>query len=114
MGTLSGFDYRAALATADAEIVAIIGDEFLTAAPGDLARMRAAATAGDFDTLGRLAHTYKGLAGNFRAQALADAAAALHLACREGRFNQDQLQAMADELDALCLALRQASGSGAT
>jgi HPt (histidine-containing phosphotransfer) domain-containing protein len=102
----SPFDYLAALAGADAEIVAIIGADFLEIAPADLKQMQAAAAAGDADTLGRLAHTYKGLAGNFRAQALADAAASLQTACRNGYCEPRLLSAVEVELNALCEALR--------
>ena len=49
----AGFDYLAALAQADAEVVAIIGEDFVAMAGDDLAQMHAAATQGDLATLGR-------------------------------------------------------------
>ncbi len=101
------FDYAAALARADAEIVAIIGEDFLRVVPDDMAQMRTAAAAGDSESLGRLAHTYKGLAGNFGAQPLASAAAALHAACRSGSCDSGLLQAVERELNSLCQALHE-------
>lgn len=110
----SAFDYAAALARADAEIVAIIGEDFLGLAPDDMAKMRAAAAAGDCESLGRLAHTYKGLAGNFGAQPLASAAAALQTACRNGSCEAGLLAAVERELNALCQALREKLKGGET
>ena len=106
MTTASAFDYSAALARADAEIVAIIGEDFLGLVPADLDDMRRAAAARDHDALGRLAHTYKGLAGNFGAHPLVDAALALQNACRNGSFGAEHLAAVERELGALCAALR--------
>lgn len=106
MTAASAFDYAAALSRADAEVLAIIGEEFLDLAPADLEQMRAAAAAGDCETLGRLAHTYKGLAGNFGAQPLAVTAAVLQAACRDGSLEPELLSALESELNALCAALR--------
>ncbi len=103
----SAFDYAAALARADAEIVAIIGEDVRGVVPDDMAQMRLAAAAGDAETLGRLAHTYKGLAGNFGAQPLISAAAALQAGCRSGSCDSGLLQAVERELNALCQALRE-------
>ena len=102
----SGFDYAMALAKADDEIVSIIAQEFLDLAPGDLAQMRTAASAGDLEVLGRLAHTYKGLAANFGARPLQSAAARLQAACRDGKVTADEFSAIEIELQALCIALR--------
>ena len=101
----AGFDYAAALAQADAEVVAIIAEDFLPCARDDLAQMQAAATSGDLATLGRLAHTYKGLAGNFGARPLQEAAKALQDACARNAFDAALLATMERELQALCAAL---------
>jgi PAS domain S-box-containing protein len=102
----SDFDYTAALAKADAEIVSIIAQEFLDLAPADLAQMRTAATKGDLEVLGRMAHTYKGLAANFCARPLQEAAGQLHDACRHGEPTASALAATECELLALCVALQ--------
>lgn len=106
MTTAPAFDYAAALAKADAEIVSIIAQEFLDLAPADLAQMRTAAAAGDLEVLGRMAHTYKGLAANFRARPLQEAAAKLHDACRHGEPTASAFVATECELQALCVALQ--------
>lgn len=113
MTSESGFDYVAALARADAEVVAIIGEDFLGLAPADLEQMQKAAVTADCETLGRLAHTYKGLAGNFGAQPLVSAAAALQAACRSGSCDAGLLSAVERELNALCEALREKLRRGA-
>ena len=59
------YDYRAALRHADPEIVGIIGSAFLEQAPADLAALHAAARIADRETVQRLAHSLKGLVGNF-------------------------------------------------
>ncbi len=102
----SMFDYAAALAKADAEIVSIIAQEFLDLAPADLAQMRSAAAEGNIEVLGRMAHTYKGLAANFRALPLQEAAASLHAACRNGESTSNAFAATELELQALCVALQ--------
>jgi signal transduction histidine kinase/CheY-like chemotaxis protein len=61
----SRYDYRAALRQADPEIVDIIGSAFLEQAPADLAALHEAARAADRETVQRLAHSLKGLVGNF-------------------------------------------------
>lgn len=103
---VSDFDYAGAVAAADSEIVSIIADEFLQLAPGDLEQMRTAAAANDLEQLGRLGHTYKGLAANFGARPLQEAAARLHEACRSRRFQADLLTQVERELQALCAALQ--------
>jgi PAS domain S-box-containing protein len=102
----SDFDYAGAVAAADSEIVSIIADEFLQLAPGDLEQMRTAAASNDLDQLGRLGHTYKGLAANFGARPLQEAAARLHEACRNNSFQAELLTHVEHELHALCAALQ--------
>jgi PAS domain S-box-containing protein len=102
----TGFDYATALNAADAEIVAIIADEFLQIAPSELEQMRSAAISGDIERLGRLGHTYKGLAANFGARPLQEASARLHEACRHSAYKPELLDTVERELLALCAALR--------
>lgn len=59
------YDYRAALRRADPEIVGIIGSAFVDQAPADLAALHVAARLADRETVQRLAHSMKGLVGNF-------------------------------------------------
>ena len=61
------FDYGAALANADADVIAIIGASFLAGLPEQLAALRAALQAGDRPTASRQAHTLAGLLANFHA-----------------------------------------------
>ncbi|MBE3024436.1 response regulator [Janthinobacterium sp. GW458P] len=61
------FHYGAALANADADVIAIIGASFLAGLPAQLATLRAALQADDRATVSRQAHTLAGLLGNFHA-----------------------------------------------
>ncbi|MFA7242087.1 MAG: response regulator [Sulfuricellaceae bacterium] len=71
------FDYTAALETAEREIIEIIGADFLEQAPGYLDALNAAIAADDKTTAARLAHTLKGLLGNFAAKPAITAVKAL-------------------------------------
>ena len=71
------FDYAQGIAAADLEAVAAIGSHFADALPGQLALMRQAAGAGEFDKLRREAHTLAGLFGTFLALPAMHAAAAI-------------------------------------
>ena len=73
----SAFDYAQGIAAADLDAVAAIGGHFADALPGQLALMRQAAGAGDFDKLRREAHTLAGLFGTFLALPAMHAAAAI-------------------------------------
>jgi hypothetical protein len=53
-----------------------------------------------------MAHTYKGLAANFCARPLQEAAGKLHDACRHGEPTASALSATECELLALCVALQ--------
>jgi len=65
--SLPGFDYGAALALADADVIGIIGASFLAGLPAQLEALRAALQSGDRPTVSRQAHTLAGLLANFRA-----------------------------------------------
>ncbi|WP_332862521.1 response regulator [Janthinobacterium svalbardensis] len=66
-GSAPRFDYGAALANADADVIGIIGASFLAGLPEQLAALRAALKAGDRPTASRQAHTLAGLLANFHA-----------------------------------------------
>ena len=71
------FDYSDGLAKAEAWVIATIGQDFLDDCPQQLCALKAAIDAGDGATLSRLAHTLRGLAGNFNARPVVDLALAL-------------------------------------
>ena len=71
------FDYSAALETAEKEIIDIIGADFLKEIPDYLNALEAAIAISDKATTSRLAHTLKGLFGNFAAKPAIAAAKAL-------------------------------------
>jgi len=79
---VSSFDYAAALATADREIIDIIGADFLEQAPAYLTALDSAISAGDCNTVARIAHTLKGLFGNFMAKPAVETARAIEQAAR--------------------------------
>ncbi|TDY35984.1 response regulator [Janthinobacterium sp. 75] len=66
-GSAPRFDYAAALANADADVIGIIGASFLAGLPEQLTALRAAMLAGDRPTASRQAHTLAGLLANFHA-----------------------------------------------
>jgi signal transduction histidine kinase/DNA-binding response OmpR family regulator len=102
------FDYAAALADADAEIIAIIGQDFIAHTTAYRADMRAAAAEADWPSLERTAHICKGLVAYFNARPLHDALAALELDARKGGMSPGALDSIEQELDALSAALRDA------
>ncbi|MCA1859225.1 response regulator [Janthinobacterium sp. HSC-3S05] len=71
------FDYGAALADADADVIGIIGASFLAGLPAQLDALRAALQAGDRPTASRQAHTLAGLLANFQAAPAVAIAAAI-------------------------------------
>ena len=77
MQVQAGFDYGAALAGADPDVVAIIGAAFLAGLPAQLDAMRAALQADDRPAVSRQAHALAGLLGNFHAVPAVAIAAAI-------------------------------------
>ncbi|WP_081922398.1 response regulator [Janthinobacterium sp. RA13] len=71
------FDYGAALADPDADVIGIIGASFLAGLPAQLDALRAALQAGDRPTASRQAHTLAGLLANFQAAPAVAIAAAI-------------------------------------
>jgi HPt (histidine-containing phosphotransfer) domain-containing protein len=86
-------------------------------APGLLDQARSALAAGEAAELRRAAHTLKGSAAVFGAQASVDAALALETMAREGKLGgaQEAIGRLEAELQRLLIALREAlagEGSG--
>jgi len=77
-------DYAAVLASADQEIIEIIGALFLEQYPGNIAEIEQAAVDHDRVRLARSAHTLKGLFRTFAAELPADVAAAIEAAAKAG------------------------------
>jgi len=82
MSEASNFDYAAALATADREVIDIIGADFLEQVPAYFTALDAAIAAFDCNTVARIAHTLKGLFGNFAAKPAVEIARAIEQAAR--------------------------------
>jgi CheY-like chemotaxis protein len=94
----SGFDYAAALATADQEIVGIIGADFLEQAPAYFTALDAAIVACDCNTVARIAHTLKGLLGNFAAKPAVEIARAIEqAACNHAPEHLESLRARLEQ-----------------
>ena len=74
---MQDYDYRKGLQSSQRETVEIIAEAFLEAMPGDFESMKKAAEAGDWKSLGILAHAAKGLFMTFGAEPLSDAMSAL-------------------------------------
>ncbi|NJD24717.1 MAG: response regulator [Betaproteobacteria bacterium] len=73
----SAFDYAAALAAADHEILAIVAAPLLDTFPGDIAMLRAALAGNDAATLHRVAHTLKANFALIGAEPMVEAARCL-------------------------------------
>ncbi len=107
-------DYPGLLARADGEVLEIIGALFLRQSVADLATMETARGAGDWATLGRLAHSLKGAAANFGPSPVVELGAAVEKAVKNGT-PVPTLEALGRELEALnrALAARLESAPGA-
>lgn len=86
--TSAGFDYPAALARADQEVMEIIGELVLEDCPRLLADVVKAVDEGDQETLKRSAHTLKGLLGNFGETPALIVAETADMLMMTGRFNE--------------------------
>ena len=110
----AGFNYDAAVAAADPTSLAVVGPYFLNQAAEELAQLRQAVATADWPLVRRLAHTARGLAGQFDAAPLQHAYTVLEQACHPGAQPQQDLAERAAVLLAtieteqatLCLALR--------
>ena len=64
------FNYASALDACDADVLEIIGEQFLSSAASEFAAIKDAIEANDLPAVARLAHSQKGLVGNFGAHSL--------------------------------------------
>jgi CheY-like chemotaxis protein len=80
----AAFDYRAAIAESDEEIVLLIAQLFLANTPDDLNRIAEALADGDSLIVGRLSHALSGLLGNFGATPLVILARSIEAAAAAG------------------------------
>lgn len=105
-----GFDYPAALAQADAELIAIVAPLFVEACPDDLGKLRQALQAGDGAVALRQAHTLRGLAGQFHALPVVEAARRIEEALRreDSAAARAALPVLEAALDELVSTLREA------
>ncbi len=100
------FDYASALAECDADILEIIGQDFLRSAPGALVAIEEAINAANWSLLERLAHTQKGIICNFGAHTLEHLLAELEQSSRAGALLSTwQLQDLQREWRDLCTSL---------
>jgi signal transduction histidine kinase/CheY-like chemotaxis protein/HPt (histidine-containing phosphotransfer) domain-containing protein len=98
--------YQKVLAACDQEVVEIIGESYLAAAPRELAEIIEAAGQGDWDTLARMAHTQKGLVATFGAQRLESLLIQIEVGARSRRVAENELYLLEAELPAFCAVLK--------
>jgi HPt (histidine-containing phosphotransfer) domain-containing protein len=104
-GQAVAFDREAALAAVDGdlELMAELAELFLSDAPGLVEEIRCSVRQGDAQALRRSAHTLKGAASNFRAQATVQAALRLECMGRDQDLAdaEQALERLLHELDYL-------------
>ncbi len=81
-GPVGRFDYAGAVANTDQIVLEVVGPYFLGQASEEVAQMRDAVDDGDWAKLGRLVHTFKGLAAHFGPIPLQQACVALEQAAK--------------------------------
>jgi two-component system sensor histidine kinase/response regulator len=98
---MRGFDYAAAIAQADREMLNIIGAMTIEAIPQHLADIGRALDQNAQDELRRSAHTLKGALGYFRATPVVDWARKMELHAERGEIAEarDCFQPLQDELE---------------
>ena len=82
--TLPMFDYAAAMASVDQEVLAIVTQPFLDRWPHDLVKLRAAVQAGDLGAVRHVAHALKGTLAMFGARPASDSALELERLAASG------------------------------
>jgi CheY-like chemotaxis protein len=109
----TNFDYAKALNNADREVIDLIAAHFLTDTPKQMAVMRQALQAEDFDALRREAHAMAGLLGNFMAEPAQGIAARIDHDSDEGIRTQasDLLDALEREIALLAPHLNRLTGT---
>ncbi|MBT9491952.1 MAG: PAS domain-containing protein [Paucibacter sp.] len=104
---LADFDYAAALAAADQEVINIISSIFVRRWPGELAKLNAALLEPDLETLLHGGHALKGTLGMFGARAAADVARRVEEAAERGSMSgmRELIAQLSAEVAQLLLAL---------
>lgn len=98
-------EYEDGLNNCDQEILSIIGDSFLEAAPQELQAITHAFGEGNWATLERLAHTQKGLTATFGATRLEHILREIEQGARAGQVSTDLLTVLNAEFGRFCKAL---------
>jgi CheY-like chemotaxis protein/HPt (histidine-containing phosphotransfer) domain-containing protein len=106
--SLADFDYAAAVAAMDAEIVEVITPAFLEHFPKDCAQLRAALAAGDADMVMRVAHSMLGSLSAFGANPAMRRAKELEALARAGALRDAAAlaQHLFDEVERLLIVLK--------
>jgi len=104
----AGFDYAAAVAAADREMIEIVAGIFLQHYAAELEKMRSGLAAGDLQPVFHIAHALKGTLATFGAQPAHDLAQRIEQQAAGGdRPGLDELlAALADEIARLAVVLR--------
>ncbi|HET7776056.1 MAG TPA: response regulator, partial [Azospira sp.] len=100
------YDYGAALAMADQDIVQIIGESFLENAPRDLAKLLEACERKDVEVVERVAHSLKGLAATLEAKPIQELFSEIERLAKACSINMDLVETSKRELQTLCSALK--------
>jgi len=103
------FDYDAALRRSDPWVIGVVAEPFQADWPVEFAQLETALAGGDAATAARVAHTLKGLAANFAAQPVVDAARTIEHAAKDGALEglAQYIPALHEGLTALDRALAQ-------
>ena len=103
---MEGFDYAAALDAADAEIVAIVGADFLEIWPRDLESIETAVQQGQWAVVERLAHTLRSNAALFGDSPLVEGLLRVEKLAQEGGCPPSLIVELRRGLHALSVVLR--------
>lgn len=110
-----GFDYLAATAQVDQEVVALIREDFLRLADQEWAALESAFVHADWSLLARLAHTQKGVVANFGARPLQDMLADLEQqSLVNAPSDPARMNALKLEWQVFCTALQKHGGTERT
>lgn len=91
-GAVAHFDYAQALDSADHDVIEIIGQLFLDGCEDYLKQLKTALATGQADQLRLVAHTLKGLLGNFAAEPAVQQAAGLEALAKQSDLAQAHTQ----------------------
>jgi len=105
--SVADFDYAAALAESDREIVEIMGPVFLKRVLVELAQLHEQAASGNWEAVGRIAHNLKGQVASFNAYPLQGALQCIEVEAHGGGVEPVALALLDASLPDLCAALAQ-------